>query len=171
MRRKWLLISLSLVVLLPALLIAAAVALIKFTDLAQHRDLIAEQASNILGRRLTLDGELELNLGSTTSIVVSDVSLANAVWASEADLLAVKRFEAEIEIMPLLRGDIRIPRLHVDGVNASLETNTDGSGNWILTGPDAHAQTREHPSATGDLQATTWKRCGSCFSRTSPTIM
>ena len=152
MRRKWLLISLSLVVLLPALLIVAAVALIKFSDLAQHRDLIAEQASNILGRRLTLDGELELNLGSTTSVVVSDVTLANAAWASEADLLAVKRFEAEIRIKPLLQGDIEIPRLHVEGVTASLETDADGRGNWMLGDPDVQVPASEDTIAPIGLE-------------------
>jgi uncharacterized protein involved in outer membrane biogenesis len=152
MRRKWLLISLSAVILLPILLVVAVLVFISVSDLTQHRDVIAKQASNILGRQLTLAGELELNLGGTTSFVVSDIRLANAAWASEADLLAVKRFEAEIEIMPLLRGDIQIPRLHVKGVDASLETDADGQGNWVLADADAPAPASEDTGTPAGLK-------------------
>ena len=152
MRRKWLLISLSAVVLLPVLVIVAVLVFVSVSDLTQHRDVIAEQVSNVLGRQLALDGELKLNLGGTTSFVVSDISLANAAWASEADLLAIQRIEAEIRIMPLLRGDIQIPRLHVTGVDASLETDADGQSNWVLADADAPAPASEDTGAPTGLK-------------------
>ena len=147
MRRKWLLISLSGVIALPILLVLAVLVFVSVSDLTQHRDVIAEQVSNILGRQLALKGDLDLNLGGTTSFVVSDISLANAAWASEADLLAIQRIEAEIRIMPLLRGIIQIPRLHVTGVDASLETDADGQSNWVLADSDTPAPASEDTGA------------------------
>lgn len=135
MRKKWLLTALFTVLLLPIILVVAVLTILNVTDLSQHRDTIAEQISNTVGRRLSLDGELELNIASTTRFVVSDITLANADWASDPEMLAIQRFEVEIELLPLLRGDIHIPHFHLEGVKASLETDATGNGSWVLAEP------------------------------------
>ena len=134
-RRKGILISLIAVIMLPVVLTGAALVYLKSADLAQHRELIAGQISKVVGRQLSLDGELELNLASTTSLLVSDITLANADWASDPVMLKVQRIEAAIELLPLLQGDIRIPRIHINGVEVSLETDASGNGNWVLQPP------------------------------------
>jgi len=135
MRMKWILISLSAVVLLPVLLLVVVLVFLDSSDLSQHRDVIAEQVSKMAGRRLSLDGELDLNLSMTPSIVVTRIALANAPWASEPEMLTIQHVEAEIELLPLLHGDIHILRFHLKDVKALLETNADGLGNWVLAEP------------------------------------
>ena len=131
------------VVMLPVALMLAALVYLNSADLSQHREFIAGQISNVAGRRLSLDGELDLNLASTTSLLVSDISLANADWASDPAMLKVQRIEVEIEIAPLLQGEIRIPRVHIEGVEVSLETDASGKGNWVLQPPAAPVAGRD----------------------------
>jgi uncharacterized protein involved in outer membrane biogenesis len=138
MQRKQVLISAVAIILLPILAIIAGLVYISTADLSKHRDYVAQTVSQLVGRRLSLDGELELNLSMTPSIVVSDIALANAPWASEPEMLTIQRVEAEIDLSALLHGDIHILRFQVQDVKSLLETNADGLGNWVLmeTGDD-----------------------------------
>ena len=135
MRKKWLVTVLSVVLLLPVILVATVLLLLGTTDLNQHRETIAAHISELTGRRLSLGGDLDLKLASTTSLTVSDIALANAAWGSDEDMVVIRRLETEIELLPLLRGKIHIPRFHVDGVKALLETDASGAGNWVLVEP------------------------------------
>ena len=143
MRLKWTLTALSVLILLPVLLLTAVIVFLDVTDLNKHRDFIAEQVSTLVGRRLSLDGELDLNLGRTTSVRITNIALANASWASEPEMVSIERVEAEIELLPLLRGNIHIPRFHVQGVKSRLETSQEGVGNWVM----AQQQVDDVPAA------------------------
>ena len=138
MQKKQVLISAAAIILLPILVITAGLVYISTADLNKHRDFVAQTVSQLVGRRLSLDGELDLNLSMTPSIAVSDIALANAPWASEPEMLTIQRVEAEIDLSALLHGDIHILRFHVQDVKSQLETNADGLGNWVLveTGDD-----------------------------------
>ena len=103
MRLKWISAILFALILLPVLLLVAVCVVLDTADLSRHRDLIAEWVTDLAGRRVTLQGELDLNLSGTTSLVISNIAVANASWASEPDMLSIKRMEAEIELLPLLR--------------------------------------------------------------------
>ena len=96
MSKKWILILLSLVILLPVMLLTIGVVVLNTADLKEHRETIAEHISQATGRQLSLNGELELNISTKLSIVVTDITLANAEWSSEPEMLAIQRVEAEI---------------------------------------------------------------------------
>ncbi|MBT8119888.1 MAG: AsmA family protein, partial [Gammaproteobacteria bacterium] len=132
MSKKWILISLTVVILLPVMLLIIGVVVLNTTDLKEHRDTIAEHISQATGRQLSLNGELELNISTISSIVVTDIALANASWASEPEMLTIKRVEARIMLLPLLTGNIQIPHFHLEGVKALAETNASGISNWML---------------------------------------
>jgi hypothetical protein len=152
MRLKWILATLSAFILLPVLLLIAVLVFLDTADLNRHRDFIAGQVSALMGRRLSLDGELELNLGEKTSVLITDIALANASWASKPEMLSIERMEAEIELLPLLRGDIHIPRFHVHGVKTSLETSQEGSGNWVMSQPQVDDDVPAGDRGAADLK-------------------
>lgn len=133
--------------MLPVALTLAAFLYINSADLTQHREFIAGQISKVAGRNLSLDGELDLNLASTTSLLVSDITLANAGWGADPAMLKVQRIEAEIELLPLLQGEIRIPRVRIEGVEVSLETDASGKGNWVLQPSKATAASGDEADA------------------------
>ena len=122
-------------------------------DLTQHRDFIADNISKIAGRGLNLNVELELNISSTSSIVVTNIVLANAAWASTPEMLSIHRIEVSIELPSLLHDDIHIPRFHLQGVKALMETNTSGLSNWILAEPaDDVAAVTDDTDTTGEMK-------------------
>ncbi len=135
MRLKWILVFFSTVVLLPVLLIALALLFLHVADLGKHRDAIALQLSSLAGRSITLDGAIDIDLSMTPSLLITDIAVANAAWGSEPQMLTVQRVEGEIDLLPLLNGRIHIPRLHVTGVSSLVETDEDGTGNWVFADP------------------------------------
>ena len=135
MRKTWILTSLLAIIILPVIVMVAVLIFLDRADLTQHRDFIADSVSKIVGRRLSLNGEIDLDLSLTPSIVVTDIVLVNAPWATEPEMLSVHRIAVSIELSPLLHGDIHIPTFHLQGVKALLETSASGLSNWELQAP------------------------------------
>ena len=50
-------------------------------------------------------------------------------------MLSFKKVELDIRLWPLLKGNIEISRIGVLGLEANLQTNKSGEGNWNLTAP------------------------------------
>ena len=111
-------------------LVVAGVAVLSSMDFNQYKGLIAEQASDATGRKLIIDGELELNISLNPSVSVDGVSFANASWGSKPEMLTLERFAAEISLIPLLSGDIQVKRVVLYGADLLLETDSAGHGNW-----------------------------------------
>ncbi|MBT5521213.1 MAG: AsmA family protein, partial [Rhodospirillales bacterium] len=104
-------------------LVVAGVAVLSSMDFNQYKGLIAEQASDATGRKLIIDGELELNISLNPSVSVDGVSFANASWGSKPEMLTLERFAAEISLIPLLSGDIQVKRVVLYGADLLLETD------------------------------------------------
>lgn len=119
-------------------LVVAAVAVLKSMDFNQYRGLIAEQVKAATGRDLTIAGNLELKISLVPAIAVEGVTFANAPWGSRPAMATVRKFAAEVELLPLLTGEIRINRVVLDGLDLLLESDAQGRGNWELaTTPSA----------------------------------
>ena len=61
--------------------------------------------------------------------------MSNASWASNPDMLTFKQVELDIRLWPLLKGSVEISKIGVLGLEANLQTNKAGEGNWNLTAP------------------------------------
>jgi len=135
---KRLIAVLSGIGVLVAALVVAAVAILKSMDFNQYRGLIAEQVKVATGRDLTIAGDLKLEISLAPAITVEGVAFANAPWGSRPAMATVRKFAAQVELLPLLTGDIRINRIVLDGLDLLLETDAQGRGNWELaTAPAA----------------------------------
>jgi uncharacterized protein involved in outer membrane biogenesis len=152
MSKKWILLSSFAVILTPVLLLFIALVVLSNIDFNKHRDTIAEHISEGSGRQLSLNGELELDLASTTSIVITDISLANAEWASDPEMLTIQRLEIKFELYPLLFGNIYIPHFYLEGVKALVETNAGGSSNWELTAQAQDEVKVDEPVSPGEVK-------------------
>lgn len=132
MRRLKLILG-GLAVLLVALLVAGYVALVSL-DLESYRGTLERRAEAATGRALTLAGPMDLAVDFSPAITVRDVRLANADWGSRPDMARVQRFELEVALLPLIRGEIRVRRLVLVQPDILLETDAQGRGNWIMSG-------------------------------------
>jgi len=134
-------------VALVAVLAVVGVVLLKRTDFNQYRGLIAEQVELATGRKLVIAGELNLAVSLTPTVEVADVTFANAPWGSRPEMLKLQRLEAEMELLPLLTGDVKVHRIVLVGADIMLETDSKGQGNWIFA---KGAETATAPATTGE---------------------
>ncbi|HEX6103590.1 MAG TPA: AsmA family protein [Alphaproteobacteria bacterium] len=126
---KWVLGG--IVVLLVAVVVAAY-AILMTLDLNQYRERIAQEIEGATGRKVVIGGPIDLEVSLSPALALSEVSLANAPWAKEPQMLSVKRFEAKVALVPLLSKEVRIERIVLSGADIRLETDANGVGNWVF---------------------------------------
>ncbi len=120
------------VVVLTIAVVVAGVAILKSLDFNEYRGLIAEQVKAATGRDLTISGDLNLELSLSPAVSVEGVTFANVSWGTRKDMVTLKRLAAEVELIPLLTGDVRIKRLVLVGFDLLVETDARGRGNWEM---------------------------------------
>ena len=127
MKLKWILTG---IVALLVAAVVAAVAILSTMDFEQYRGVIEAKAKEATGRDLALNGPIDLSISLTPAIVVEDVTFANAEWGSREQMASLDRFEAQVELLPLISGDIKINRIVLVNGDILLETDANGKPNW-----------------------------------------
>ncbi|MGD9538824.1 MAG: AsmA family protein [Alphaproteobacteria bacterium] len=97
---------------------------------------IAERAEERFGRRLAIDGPIDVRLLPVPKIVARDVRLANLPGASSADMARAKQVDLELALGPLIGGELEVVRVDLIDPVIELERLVDGTANWHL-GPKA----------------------------------
>lgn len=82
------------------------------------------------GRSFEIGGDLDVDLGRTTTIRADRLQLGNADWSRQARMASADRLELQIRPFALLRGDIIIPEIRLSKPDVRLETGPEGGGNW-----------------------------------------
>ena len=121
-----------------------------FINPAQVTKLLSSSVKDATGRELKIAGPVSLSLFPSISVKAEQVSLSNASWASNPNMFVFKQIELDIRILPLLKGSVEISRIGIRGLEANLQTNKAGEGNWNLTPPTIVASGSAAQSATSD---------------------
>ena len=121
-----------------------------FVNPVQVTKLLSASVKEATGRELKIAGPVSLSLFPSISVKAEQVSLSNASWASNPDLFVFKHIELDIRILPLLKGSVEISRIGIRGLEANLQTNKAGEGNWNLTPPTIVASGSATQSVTSD---------------------
>ena len=133
-------------------LVVAGVAILKSLDFNEYKDVIADQVKAATGRELTIAGTLELDISLNPALTLEGLSFANAAWGSRPAMVSLKRLEAEVELWPLLSGEVRVKRLVLVGLDVLAETDAQGRGNWVFAAADtATAEPADGGGAGGSL--------------------
>ncbi len=104
-------------------------------------------ATQALGRKVSIDGHLAVDLSFRPALELNGLKIANpSSWDSEG-FVKVDLFRARIRILPLLRRRIHIQEIKADGIDVNLELKADGRKNWLL---DVSGEKREDPPASTD---------------------
>jgi AsmA family protein len=140
-------LAMSLVVL-----VGGALVYLLTLDVNDYRDEIASAAEKATGRQLVLGGPLDLEVSLTPALVAQDVSLANAPWGSRPEMVRLKRLEVQVELLPLVFGEVRVQRLVLAGADILLETNAEGRGNWVFDTAAAEPAPEEEPAPDSKQQ-------------------
>ncbi len=124
---KWLLIGLFALVV--AVLVGGYVTLSNF-PVEDLKALIEKETEKATGRKLTIAGDVSMEVSLSPAIVMEEVTLANAPWAGSEPLAKVKRLELQLALLPLLSSEIAVERLALVEPKVNLVRNAAGVGNW-----------------------------------------
>jgi len=122
-------------------------------DVQKYKPQVEKMASEAIGRPLILGGEIKLSLFPWVGVSLADVQLGNPPGFTSKNMLTVKSFEVSVKLLPLLRKDIQVKKLLLDGANLSLKKLQDGRGNWEGIGQSDHkpvAQNKKQPSTASN---------------------
>lgn len=122
------------------LLFAALAVYVATFDINNYRDRLQSQASTALGRNITLQGPLSMGISLTPTVVIEKLHIANPDWASRPYFASIDVIELEVELIPMLREELKIASIKVKSADILLETNKDGEDNWHLTGLSSKQQ-------------------------------
>lgn len=128
-----------------ALLVIALVSI----DLGRFKDPIEAVASDTLGRELEITGPLHIEIGRTIDISAHGISLDNAQWATDPDIISVASLQLEIDTFSLLTGTVVVNGARFGDIDIDLQQRPDGTANWELWPPgDATDPAREEDTSS-----------------------
>ena len=109
------------------------------------------RVKTLTGRDLLISGGAKLAVGLQPKLIINEVSISNAPWAGPGPLAAAKRVAVQFELLPLLRGRIKVIRLELIEPAFALVTDAQGRGNWEFgagAAPATPAPATDTPAAT-----------------------
>jgi AsmA family protein len=92
--------------------------------------LLSSSVKTATGRDLKITGPVSLSFFPGISVAAEGLSLSNASWASDADMLTLKRIDLNIKTLPLLSKRIEVGSVKLAGLELFLQKNGLGKANW-----------------------------------------
>lgn len=111
-----------------ALLAVLLTALVVLVDPNDYRQQISQIAQEKAGITLTLGGDLGWSFYPVLGFDANNVSVA--LQPQVPALVQVKTLAVGVKLLPLLSKQIEIDGIEVDGLDAHLIVNADGTNNW-----------------------------------------
>lgn len=132
------------------LLLAVAVLffLTRMFDPNDYKDNIREAAREKANVELTLGGDIGWSLFPWLGIELDQVGIAPVDQPDQA-LAEVGSLGLGVELLPLLRRELRMSDVILNDVSLNLIRNADGQGNWETVGPRSKA-TADAPPESGE---------------------
>jgi uncharacterized protein involved in outer membrane biogenesis len=137
MRWKWILGTVFFLIIA----FMAAIYLFLYTfDYNKLKPRIARMVKDATGRELNIGGEIDLVIGLSPALEVTDITFANASWGSQPYMVRMDKLQAQVRLLPLLARDVELRKIAVAGVEVLLETGSDGQGNWQFPAAESSAK-------------------------------
>ena len=116
---------------------------------------IADQVEQATGRTLTLEGDIELSVFPWIALELGPLALSNAEGFKAESFAAVKAAEIRIKLLPLLKKQLEMDTIVLDGLELNLETNKAGKTNWddLAGAPSAEPTEKETTTETASSGA------------------
>lgn len=124
---KWLFGGLLVLVLLIGIGAAALVYLVDWND---FRDTIQNQTKKHTGRDLTIAGDLKPSVFPWLGVSIGDISLANAEGFGDVPFAKMGSADVKIELLPLLKKEVNVRTVELQGLTLDLQRAADGTSNW-----------------------------------------
>lgn len=120
----------GLVAAVVAGLAAVAVAAVWLIDPNDYRDDIAKQVEASTGRSFAIEGELDLSIFPWIAVEVNDSRLSDDPAFSDQAMAEIEQLSIRLKLLPLLKREIQVGRVLLNGLTLRLAVNEEGAGNW-----------------------------------------
>ena len=123
-------IVLGLIGALILLGLLAAVLLPLLFDEQDLKNAISDEVYQQTGRELSIEGALDFSVFPWLALEVGDLSLSNAEGFGEQPLAEIGQARVGVALMPLLRRQISVDEVRLDGLALNLAVDSSGRSNW-----------------------------------------
>ncbi|HSM26824.1 MAG TPA: AsmA family protein [Thioalkalivibrio sp.] len=128
MKIVWRLLGLLGILVTVALIVG--VYLVLNFDPNAYKARIENAFEDATGRELTLEGPIELTLFPSLGLRLEAVRVGNAPGFEAVPFAELRVVEVAVTVLPLLRNELDVQRIAVDGGRLQLSRTEDGSNNW-----------------------------------------
>ncbi len=133
------------VVAVVVLLIAGVVIAVLTVDVNRFKPQIVAAAESATGRKLEIAQDMKLSLWPL-GIGVKQVSFANASWGSRPQMATIGEFTAQVDLMALIGGQVKVDSLVLNDVDLLLEKDRQGRANWDFAGQQPAQKPQPQPA-------------------------
>lgn len=123
-------IALKIIFAVIIIIVAGLIALPFIVDPNDYKDEISTQVEKVTGRNLTLQGDIGLSVFPWIALELGPLSLSNAEGFKADAFAKVEAAEIRIKLMPLLKKQLEMDTVVLDGLVLNLETDKNGKTNW-----------------------------------------
>ncbi len=134
-------------------LVIGAVVLVLALPGEKIAKLAADQIKAQTGRALTLEGGVGFSWYPILGVSTGKLSFANADWSDAGPMFSAQKAVIGVELVPALRGDLRIKKIELVAPVVILERAADGQVNWDLFLASTQPSTTTNAPAGGADQA------------------
>ncbi len=114
------------------LLLCGLLVVVLVIDLGRFKNPMLAAASEVLGRSVSMDGELSVRIGKRVLVEAEGLRLASVDWAEAENLLEIDRLSLDLDTLSLLSDEIVVHSVALSGLRASLEESEEGADNYTL---------------------------------------
>ncbi|OHC29947.1 MAG: cell envelope biogenesis protein AsmA [Pseudomonadales bacterium RIFCSPLOWO2_12_59_9] len=127
-------------------------ALTQFFDPNDYKDEIRQIARDKANLELTINGDIGWSLFPWLGLELTETTLASAATPTQpfADL---RLLGLSVRVLPLLRKEVQMSDIRIDGLNLTLQRDEQGHGNWQDIGHPAKPATAAASSTPADNSA------------------
>src|SRR5919106_1086170 len=101
-----------------------------FFDPNDYKSEIAARVEKYTGRKLSLEGDIDLSVFPWLGVELGALSLGNASGFGREPFLTSERAEIRVQLLPLLKKEVRMDKVRLQGVTVDLIRAKDGKTNW-----------------------------------------
>jgi AsmA protein len=134
------------------LVVGLGFALTHFFDPNDYKEEIRQLARDKANLELNIHGEIGWSLFPWLGLELHQTSLASTA-SPEQPFADLRMLGLSVRVLPLLRREVQMSDVRIDGLALMLRRDEQGHGNWENIGKPASAPTGEPPSAQPDAES------------------
>jgi AsmA protein len=118
------------IAVLVVVVVAVALAAPFFIPAEVYKSQLVAQVKAATGRDLRIDGPVRVSILPRIALEAEKVSFSNAPGAAEKEMATLAKLQVQLQVLPLLSGEIAIDRFVLASPVIHLEIDKNGRPNW-----------------------------------------